>query len=247
MTSILPDVNCLIATLHFPLRRYDTEKQKSTKDRPLLIDTETESNLSDRVIQKASQIYKKPISDEEFFYYCYGILSSNEYRDRFQDSLSKMLPHIPLAKDFDVFMKAGRALAQLHTEYETVKPYPLLQEGPSELIQEKNPYHVTKMKIDKKDQSVLIYNARITLKGIPPEAYAFKISGRSPLEWVVDQYQITTDKDSGLTDDPNDWCVEHQDPMYILNLVKRSITVAVESLKIIGNLPPIEERPVKWS
>ena len=248
MTSILPDIHCHpIATLHFPLRRYDTEKQKSTKDRPLLIDTETESNLSDRVIQKASQIYKKPISDEDFFYYCYGILSSNEYRDRFQDSLSKILPHIPLAKDFDVFMNAGRALAQLHNEYETVKPYPLLQEGPSELIQETNPYHVTKMKIDKKDQSILIYNARITLKGIPPEAYAFKISGRSPLEWVVDQYQITTDKDSGLTDDPNDWCVEHQDPMYILNLVKRSITVAVESLKIIGNLPPIEERPVKWS
>ncbi len=197
MTSILPDYQCVMNGLHFPLRRYDTEKPKSSKDRPLLIDTETESNLSDRVIQKASQIYKKSISDEDFFYYCYGILSSNEYRDRFQDSLSKMLPHIPLAKDFDVFMKAGRALAQLHTEYETVKPYPLLQEGPSELIQETNPYHITKMKIDRKDQSILIYNARITLKGIPPEAYAFKINGRSPLEWVVDQYQITTDKDSG--------------------------------------------------
>jgi len=92
----------------------------------------------------------------------------------------------------------------------------------------------------KTDKSAIIYNKHITLSGIPQEAHRYMLGSRSALEWLIDRYRVTTDKPSGIVNDPNDWCDEHDDPRYIVDLVKRIVTVSVETMKIVDSLPELD-------
>jgi len=85
--------------------------------------------------------------------------------------------------------------------------------------------------------------ANITLSGIPLEAYEYVVNGRPALEWIMERYQVTKDPDSQIVNDPNDWAIEHNNPQYILNLLKSIITVSLETMKIVKSLPPLNERP----
>lgn len=154
-----------------------------------------------------------------------------------------MLPRIPIVKtykEFAAFSKAGRQLAELHLNYETVPEYPL-RESHATLHAEDRNYAVSKMKFAGKpgnwDRSTIKYNDHIVLSGIPSVAYDYKVSGYSAIEWIMYRYQRTTDKDSGISNDPNKWS---DDPTYILSLLKRIVYVSVESMKIIKNLPKLE-------
>jgi len=91
----------------------------------------------------------------------------------------------------------------------------------------------------KTDKSKIIYNATLTLEGIPSETYQYIVNGKPALEWVMERYQITTHKDSGITNDLNDWCREHNNDRYIVDLIKRVVYLSVESVKIIGKLPEL--------
>lgn len=93
------------------------------------------------------------------------------------------------------------------------------------------------MKFDKNDKSKLIFNSSISFSNIPLEAYDYVVNGRSPLEWLVERYQVSKDKESGITNDPNDYSTDEK---YIYNLVKRLITLSLETLKIINNLPKFD-------
>ena len=86
-----------------------------------------------------------------------------------------------------------------------------------------------------KDKTSLIYNQFLTLSGIPKETYDYRLGNRSALEWVIDQYQVSTDKRSGITNDPN----RADDPQYILRLIAQVITVSTETVRIIRSLPPL--------
>jgi predicted helicase len=188
------------------------------------------------------------ISKEDLFYYVYGILHSTEYKQRFESDLKKQLPRIPFARDFWAFSNAGRALAQWHLNYETVEPYPLQQGGELDLG-DAALYRVRKMafarsRVDGKltdDKTTIIYNSRIRLSGIPLEAYDYIVNGKPAIEWVMERYQVVTETDSGNSNDPNDWAIEHNDPQYILNLVKRVVRVSVETVKIVNALPALTE------
>ena len=92
------------------------------------------------------------------------------------------------------------------------------------------------------DKTTLIYNSRISLTGIPPEALEYVVNGKSALEWVMERYQVTTDKDSGIVNDPNDWAAENGDPTYIFDLVKRVVRVSVETMRVVKALPALQER-----
>ncbi len=83
------------------------------------------------------------------------------------------------------------------------------------------------------------YNDRITLRGIPEDAYRYMLGSRSAIEWIIDRYYVKTDKKSGIVNDPNDWSREVGDPRYILDLLARIVTVSVETNKIVDNLPPL--------
>ena len=202
-----------------------------------------QDNISDAILKEFRKVYKQPkISKEDIFYYVYGVLHSPEYKTRFKSDLKKMLPRIPFAQDFKTFSKAGRDLAQWHLNYETIEPYPL-QKSMGDLAKEpKKFYRIQKMKFAGKarepDKTTIIYNSNITLSGIPLETYDYIVNGKSAIEWVMERYQITTDKKSGIKNDPNDWS---DDPRYIVDLVKRIVKVSIETMKIVDKIPMLSE------
>ncbi|WP_126031577.1 type ISP restriction/modification enzyme [Bifidobacterium castoris] len=186
------------------------------------------------------------ISKEDIFYYMYGVLHSPEYRTRFENNLNKELPRIPLAKDFKAFMKAGRELAQLHLDYEHADPYPVVEVGDSA-----NPGRTEKMRYPNKikdpesgkkikDPTVLQVAERLTFQEIPTRAYQYIVNGKSALDWIIDRYQVRTDKKTGIVNDPN---LYSSDPRYIVDLVRKVIRVSIRTLDIVESLPPLEELP----
>lgn len=187
------------------------------------------------------------VGRDDVFYYVYGLLHSNDYRERYADNLSKELPRIPCVKtavDFWAFSQAGRNLAELHLNYETVEPYPVTVSTGGKTLGDSE-YRVEKMRYGKKgkdkDLTTLHYNARITLTGIPLEAYEYVVNGKPALDWVVERQCVKTDKDSGIVNDANDWATETMgNPRYPLELFQRVITVSLETMKIVKDLPPLD-------
>ena len=207
------------------------------------------TNITDFALKEYRSTYKDAkISKEDIFYYIYGILHSDEYKSRFASDLTKMLPRIPFAKDFWVFSKAGRKLADIHLNYETAKPFPVKEQRDELVLDEKKLCVVEKMRFGKTgkevDKTKIQYNSHITITGIPLEAYEYVVNGKPAIEWIIDRYQFTKDKDSGIINDPNDWGREHGDSKYILNLLKSIITVSLETMKIVNGLPALNERSV---
>lgn len=186
----------------------------------------------------------KAIGKEDIFYYIYGLLHSLDYRERYSDNLSKELPRIPCVKaaaDFWAFSNGGRRLADLHVNYETAEKYPLQFEGGGLLLTDAD-YRVEKMRYGKnKDLTTLIYNKKITAKGIPLEAYEYVVNGKPALDWVVERQCVKTDKDSGIVNDANDYAVETMNnPRYPLELFQRVVTVSLETMKIVKSLPRLD-------
>ncbi|RYG86601.1 MAG: hypothetical protein EON58_21545 [Alphaproteobacteria bacterium] len=195
------------------------------------------------------------ISKDDLFHYVYGILHSEDYRARFADNLSKQLPRIPRMKnaaDFWAFVEAGRALGELHVNYENAEPYPVtIKEGGLSLAviaDDAAFYRVEKMKFGGKrlnlDKSTVIYNPRITMTNIPLEAYDYVVNGKPALEWVMERQVVKTDKDSGIVNDANRYAIETaEDPAYPLKLFQRVITVSLETMKIVSSLPALDIMP----
>lgn len=203
-------------------------------------------NITDATLAAYRSTYgDESIAKEDIFYYIYALLHHPEYREKYAADLKKMLPRIPLAKGFWEYSRAGRALAELHLGYESVEPYPLDEvassPAPEDLEERFEFYRVQKLQFGpKKDKTRIKYNGHLTLKGIPEEAYEYQVNGRSALEWVIDRYQVKTDKKSLITNDPNDYCRAVNDPRYIVDLIKRLVTVSLETQKLVGTLPRFE-------
>ncbi len=198
----------------------------------------------------------KTIDKEMIYYYIYGLLHSEEYRSEFEADLKKSLPRIPIVEkvdDFLAFSKAGRALAELHLNYEDVEPHPevFVSYGTDEKSYEDYDfYKVEKMRFGKKDgvdkngkpkkvddKSVIIYNRNIRISNIPDVAYQYVINGKSAIEWIMERYTITTDTKSGIKNDPNNWCHEHENSTYIFDLLLSVINVSCQTVNIIKSLP----------
>jgi predicted helicase len=177
----------------------------------------------------------------------YGILHQSDYRKTFANDLKKMLPRLPLvekAVDFWAFSKAGRELADLHLNYED-------QPSPKEVLINGKPIPnkpfpadqliVNQMKFPAKGQKdTIIYNSYLSISNIPQKAYQYIVNGKSAIEWIMERYAITTHKDSGIKNDPNDWAAEHENPQYILDLLLSVITVSIKIAGIVDKLPKVE-------
>ncbi|WP_312247065.1 DEAD/DEAH box helicase [Stutzerimonas nitrititolerans] len=231
----------------FPLYLYYETSQASDDDlftEPVEDGLRRRDAITDTGLAHFQTAYPgEQISKEDLFYYVYGILHSPDYRERYADNLSKELPRIPAVKkatDFWAFSNAGRALADLHLNYETVEPYPLTIEAKGTLTDAD--YRVEKMKFAKKgDKSTVIYNPRITLRGIPEAAWDYVVNGKAALDWVMERQAVRTDKASGIVNDANDWAVETMgNPKYPLELFQRVVTVSLETQKIVNNLPALD-------
>jgi len=238
----ISDLGLISAGQCFPLYYYE---ENNTTQKGLFDGDESQKYvrrdaISDFILERAKQQYGKTVTKEDIFYYVYGFLHSKEYRETFANDLKKMLPRLPLVdgvKEFWAFSKAGRQLAELHLNYETVLPYPDVNVTGDD----GKGYHVEKMRFPKKDQKDIIhYNGKITISNIPSKAYEYVVNGKSAIEWIMERYQVSTHKESGITNDPNDWAKEVGKPRYILDLLLSIINVSVQTVDIVNSLPSID-------
>ena len=224
-----------------------------------------------KVLQQSPDSSSTPdpdsITKEDIFYYIYGLLHSEDYRNRYKSSLDKALPHIPLVPEFWEFESTGRKLADLHLNYENQSPpkeVKVLKNGEeinlsgwqnSQHIQSvthtKNKNNtfslpkglspedlkVTKMKMDKNDQSKIRFNEHLTITNIPQTVWEYKVDGWSAPKQIIDRYQYKKNNKTGLIDDPNTYS---EDPAYILKLLLSVMTVSIKTQELIKNLPPID-------
>lgn len=266
VSNQIPDLNGMEAGAQcFPLYLYEEAPKLSETD--LFNDATVETGLvrrdaiTDEGLAHFQEAYpNQAISKEDLFYYVYGILHSEDYRSRFANNLSKELPRIPRVKtfeDFTTFSQAGRQLADLHLNYETVDKYPVtftgkLQHNGTDFVGATDAdFYVTKMKHPKKkdeetgksvnDLSKIIYNTKITLSDIPLEAYDYVVNGKSAIAWVMERQGVSTHKASGIVNDANDWAIETMgNPRYPLELLQRVIAVSLETMKIVRGLPKLD-------
>ena len=231
------------------LARYTYVEPSDAPQRELLPgDPHHHDNITDEALDAYRARYGEWVTKDHIFSYVYGILHSPDYRERYADDLARLLPRIPevtTAEAFDSFSKAGQQLLELHIGYEAAEPYPLEERLQSGAPDEPERYRVQKMRwggpTRTPDRSVIVCNDWIRLASIPDEAHEYVVGPRSALEWLLDRYRVTTDKDSGIVNDPNDWGAEIGEPRYIIDLVKRVTTVSVETMAIVKALPPLEE------
>ncbi|WP_306120648.1 MULTISPECIES: type ISP restriction/modification enzyme [unclassified Roseitalea] len=198
------------------------------------------------------------ITKEDLFHYVYGLLHSPDYRTRYADNLKKALPRIPAVasvEDYRAFRDAGRTLANLHVGYEEVEPYAATyREGDPRTWVVDEPevfYRVEKMRFGGKrpnlDRTTIHYNDRITLTDVPEAAYRYVVNGKSAIEHVMERQSVTKDaynpktkKGSDIVNDANRFAIETmEDPEYPLTLLRRVITVSVETMRIVDALPPL--------
>lgn len=263
ISDVAPNYDTLAKGQCFPFYLYDETAQQSGETDLFVEESSTglrrREAITDEGLTHFQNAYlDEQISKEDLFYYVYGILHALDYRERFVDNLSKELPRIPAVKkaeDFWAFSQAGRNLADIHLNYETVEPYPLTIEvaGKQTSITtvSADNCRVEKMKFAKakdpetnknvNDRSTVIYNSRITLRDIPLEAWDYVVNGKPALAWVMERQAVTTHKDSGIINDANDWAIETMgDAKYPLELFMRVVTVSLETQKIVGSLPALD-------
>ena len=178
--------------------------------------------------------YGAATTKRDIFHYVYALLHHPEYRSRYAENLKRDLPRVPLVPDgetFRAFVAAGRRWRTCTSATRRRRPTRwsrIIAEGATA----KSMFHVEKMKLTK-DKSAVIVNPHLTLAGIPPEAFAYRLGNRSALEWVLDQYQVSTDARSGITSDPN----RPDDPEYIVRLIGQVVAVSVATVGIVAGLP----------
>ena len=221
MAERVLSLDMLEKTQCFPFYTYDedgTNRRENITDWAL---TEFRTHYEDNTITKW-----------DIFHYTYGLLHHPDYRQKYEVNLKRDLPHIPYAKDFWGFASAGERLADLHVNYESQPEYRGLKfiQNPDVSLD----WRVEKMKLSR-DKTRIVYNNFLTIKGIPPQVFDYRLGTRSALEWVIDQYRVKTDKRSDIVNDPN----RTDDPQYIVKLTGKVITVSLETVDIIKNLPSV--------
>lgn len=189
---------------------------------------ENNSNISEILAQQLE------LSEDDIFYYVYGVLNLPEYQEKYANDLQKALPRIPLLKNKEKFVEIGRKLADLHLNYEIQPNW----EGVTISGEDSGNLKVKKMKHPRKGQlDTILFNESITISNIPEQAYKYVVNGRPAIEWIIDQYQVKTDKKSGIIEDPNEFS---DNPRYILDLLLSVITVSMKTVELIRHLPEME-------
>ena len=225
MTNLIPDVHTLSARDSFQCFPFYTYDEDGTNRR---------ENITDWALTNFQTHYRDDtITKWDIFHYNYGLLHHPDYRQKYEANLKRDLPHTPFAENFWGFAEAGARLAEIHLNYESQPEYDKLKPVPTPGVPLN--WRVEKMKLSK-DKTSLVYNNFLTLSSIPPRVFDYRLGTRSALEWIVDQYRVKTDKRSGIVNDPN----RADDPQYIVKLIGSVITVSLETVKIVTELPALK-------
>ncbi len=252
MIDALPNLHTVDTGQCFPFWLYEPANAE-----PDLLADQTDTGfhrrdaITDYAVERFRTAYPdETITREDIFHYIYGLLHSEDYRERFRANLAKELPRIPCVAtvdDYRAFRDAGQLLGELHVGYESVDRYPAEIDTGEVSLERMDPetaYRVTKMRHPgvgrNKDHSTVIYNPHITVRGIPEEAWDYVVSGKPALQWVMLRQCVKTHKASGIESDANRYAIETVgDPRYPLDLLLRVITVSLETMKIVRALPEV--------
>ena len=217
MTDVIPNLHLTGDSQCFPFYTYDEDG------------TNRRENITDWALSHFRAHYAdETISKWDIFHYNYALLHHPEYRETYQVNLKHDLPHLPFAPDFWGFVSIGRQLADLHVNYETLDVMPNLIETPP------LNWRVEKMELSA-DKTQLHYNESLTVVDIPPEVFDYRLGRRSALEWLIDRYRVKPDPNgSGIVSDPNG-----VDGQYIVRLVGQVMHVSQETVRLVGELPPL--------
>ncbi|MGA7732934.1 MAG: type ISP restriction/modification enzyme [Chloroflexia bacterium] len=225
LSKLIPDLHLVgpgAGTLCFPFYTYNPDG------------TNRRENITDWALTQFQTHYNDPtITKRDIFHYVYAVLHSPEYRTKYAANLKRDLPRIPFVPPaaFRPYAEEGATLATLHRDYESAPQHPLQHlENPD------HPYtlRVESMKLSP-DRASIRYNPSLTIAGIPPETYNYRLGNRSALEWVIDQYRVSTDPRSNIHTDPNN----PDDPSYILRLIAQVVHISLQTQSIVNSLPPI--------
>ncbi|WP_121092256.1 DEAD/DEAH box helicase [Helicobacter pylori] len=169
------------------------------------------------------------ITEEEIFYYIYAIFHHKGYLEKYKNSLTKEAPRIALSEDFKELSVLGKELAELHLNYESGEMHESVQYKTLMNAKMEGYYDVVKMK---KEKDRIIYNQNITITKIPQKAFDYVVNGRSAIDWVIERYSITTDKDSLIENNPNDYA----GGKYVFELLCRVIKLSEKSVDLIEKI-----------
>ncbi|MGL2458754.1 type ISP restriction/modification enzyme [Helicobacter pylori] len=171
------------------------------------------------------------IVEEEIFYYIYAIFHHKGYLEKYKNSLAKEAPRIALSEDFKELSVLGKELAELHLNYESGEMHDSVKHNLLESAGMEGYYDVVQMKKDKKGDRIQ-YNHHITITQIPKKAFDYVVNGKSAIDWVIERYSITTDKDSLIENNPN----HYAGGKYVFELLCRVITLSVKSVDLIEKI-----------
>ncbi|WP_391591766.1 Type ISP restriction/modification enzyme, C-terminal specificity domain [[Mycoplasma] cavipharyngis] len=244
-TSESSDFSCLaikeLTDLHFigtaqcyPLYWYKTNKEPN-----LFVN---DSEIKDYTINlEIVTSFKEKYNDLNItafhiyiYIYIYAMLHSKIYQQKYYNNLTKESPRIPYLKDFWKYVEIGQKLMDLHVNYEEISPYQNV-----EIDIKKEDYTIKKLKFSN-DRTEIKFNEYITIKNIPTRANQYKVGGKSPLEWIVNQYKYSVDPESGIVNDPNKFD-EIKGGKYVFDLILSLITLSLGTLDLIAQLPEYQE------
>ncbi len=171
------------------------------------------------------------IVEEEIFYYIYAIFHHKGYLEKYKNSLAKEAPRIALSDDFKELSVLGKELGELHLNYESGEMHDSIKYTTLMNAEIEGYYNVVQMKKDKKGDSI-IYNQNITITKIPQKAFEYVVNGKSAIDWVIERYQKTTDKDSLIENNPNDYA----GGQYVFELLCRVIKLSEKSVDLIEKI-----------
>ncbi len=224
-TVRIPDLHLAspgCGTQVFPFWTHENENGRGRRD-----------NITDWALGKFRSHYRdESITKWDIFHYVYALLHHPAYRERYAANLRRELARIPFASDFRSFVDAGKRLVELHIDYEELPEHPLGRQ--------ENPDLALDLRVDKArltpERTSIIYNDFLILTDVPGDALEYKLGNRSALEWVLEQFQASTDSRSGIKKDPN----VADDPEAIVRLIGQVITASVETRSIVRGLPPLQ-------
>jgi predicted helicase len=218
VTNYIPDLHLVGTTAQcLPLYRYDKDGNR--------ID-----NITDWALEQFRTHYSDPtITKLDIFHYTYAVLHHPAYRTKYELNLKREFPRLPFYADFHQWAAWGKALMELHLNYETIEPYDLTRH---EIASKDTPK--VKLKADK-TQGTITLDENTQLTGVPAIAWDYKLGNRSALEWILDQYKEKTPKDPTIAKLFNTYKFANYKE-HVIDLLQRVCTVSVKTMEIIQQI-----------
>jgi predicted helicase len=220
--NTIPCYDLLEKTQTLPLYRYEQGQKLE--------------NITDWALKQFTANYKttgksKKISKEAIFHYCYAVLHDPIYREKYALNLKREFPRIPFYTDFWQWAAWGEQLMALHIGYEGVAPFKLERVDIEDTkartagLQPK-----AMLKADAEAGSITL-DSETTLRGIPQEAWTYKLGNRCAIDWVLDQYKEKKPKDPTIREKFDTYrFADYKEK--VIDLLARVTTVSVETAQI---------------